>query len=637
METQDSKAFLIVEEKRLQNVLVTIAENDKDRADKIRKHDAVIRNLEKQRLESVNPREKDGITAQIRKLSAFDPAKYKLAHKAADAPYFGLLSIADEDPKIGKKTYLIGKQGVLAGTKAIVIDWRKAELSQLFYEYEEGEDYEEEIVGRIREGLIEKKLKYGIANSELRRVEGENFSFEKVSGQWDLNGRSVTTQQIKEDKGDYHLVDIISLISPEQFRLITKDNLGCTYLTGGAGSGKTTVALHRLSYLIFSHPKQFRPGRCMVVMFNRALQGYVLDTSRDLIDPKTPVKTYHSWVEDALARIGNFRGIDSRKQWFTDLKKSCAMREAIETYVQQTKQPDNPLLDLYQMYSLTTLISRYLGKTRQVEAFTNHYRECLHRNEFTVDFADKALLLRLIQLRSTRNTIELVMNWYDHILIDEAQDLSRIELDTLAAASTKQKSLTICADVNQRILDFLDDGGFPSFQSDLTKIGLESTELSISYRSTAQIMALASKISGRPATRVVKEGPEPRHHTFASKKEALTALFSATRALLLAEPNSLSAIVCRYKKDAQEVFDILKSLTGVRLETKTFNFMPGVIITNAHQVKGLEFSGVILWDPCAKNYPRTTVSKNLLYVAITRASERLATYSFRSKSPFFYD
>jgi DNA helicase IV len=634
MKTQDSKAFLVEEEKRLQDVLNAIAENDKDRADKIRKHDAVIRDLEKQRLDSVNPREKDWITAQIRKLSAFDPAKYKLAHKAAGDPYFGLLAIADEDPKIGKKTYLIGKQGVLAGTKVIVIDWRKAELSQLFYEYEEGEDYEEEIVGRIREGVITRKLKYGIAQSELMRVAGEDFSFEKMNGQWDLEGRSVTTQQIKEDKGDYRLVDIISLISPEQFRLITKDNLGCTYLTGGAGSGKTTVALHRLSYLIFNHPQQFRAERCMVVMFNRALQGYVLDTSRDLIDPKTPVKTYHSWVEDALARIGNFRGLDARKQLFTNLKKSCAMRDVIESYVLQTERPDNPLRDLYQMYSL---MSRYLDKTSQVEALSSHYRDCLQRNAFTLDFADKAILLRLIQLRSAGSTIELALNWYDHLLIDEAQDLSRIELDTLAAASTKQKSLTICADVNQRILDFLDDGGFPSFQADLTKIGLDSTELSISYRSTAQIMALASKISGRPATRVVKEGPEPRHHIFDSKGEALTALFRATRALLLAEPNSLSAIVCRYKKDAQDVFNVLKSLTGVRLETKTFNFKPGVIITNAHQVKGLEFSGVILWDPSAENYPVTTVSKNLLYVAITRASERLATYSFRRRSPFFYD
>jgi DNA helicase IV len=634
MKTQDSKAFLVEEEKRLQDVLNAIAENDKDRADKIRKHDAVIRDLEKQRLDSVNPREKDWITAQIRKLSAFDPAKYKLAHKAAGDPYFGLLAIADEDPKIGKKTYLIGKQGVLAGTKVIVIDWRKAELSQLFYEYEEGEDYEEEIVGRIREGVITRKLKYGIAQSELMRVAGEDFSFEKMNGQWDLEGRSVTTQQIKEDKGDYRLVDIISLISPEQFRLITKDNLGCTYLTGGAGSGKTTVALHRLSYLIFNHPQQFRAERCMVVMFNRALQGYVLDTSRDLIDPKTPVKTYHSWVEDALARIGNFRGLDARKQLFTNLKKSCAMRDVIESYVLQTERPDNPLRDLYQMYSL---MSRYLDKTSQVEALSSHYRDCLQRNALTLDFADKAILLRLIQLRSAGSTVELALNWYDHLLIDEAQDLSRIELDTLAAASTKQKSLTICADVNQRILDFLDDGGFPSFQADLTKIGLDSTELSISYRSTAQIMALASKISGRPATRVVKEGPEPRHHTFDSKGEALTALFRATRALLLAEPNSLSAIVCRYKKDAQDVFNVLKSLTGVRLETKTFNFKPGVIITNAHQVKGLEFSGVILWDPSAENYPVTTVSKNLLYVAITRASERLATYSFRRRSPFFYD
>jgi DNA helicase IV len=383
---------------------------------------------------------------------------------------------------------------------------------------------------------------------------------------------------------------------------------------------------------VFNHPTLFRPERCMVVMFNRALQGYVLETSKELIDVKTPVKTFHSWVDDALARIGNFRGMASRTQHFTDIKKSCKMRDVIEAYARQVKQPENAIVDLYQAYSHVALINQYLGDAKTVSAFTEHYRCCLKRQEFSLDFSDKAILLRLIQLRNEGLTLEAGLNWFDHIVIDEAQDLSRIELDTLAGASSTNKSLTVCADVNQRILDFLDDGGFPSFQSDLTKIGLDSTELSISYRSTTQIMALASRVSGRPATKVVKDGPEPRNHSFQSKDEAIAALYRATRALLNSEPKSLTAIVCRYKNEAQELYDRLKSIAGVRLETKTFNFKPGVIITNVHQVKGLEFSGVILWNPSGRNYPETTVSKNLLYVAITRASERLATFSYQPLS-----
>lgn len=637
MSSLHQEEFITTEEQRLSHIQDVIAENEKERKQAIREHDAVVRELERQRYDSVNPREIDKLTAEIRRLSHFDPAKYKLVHKSQSEPYFASLSINDNDSRIGRKTYLIGKQGLMVGTKTLVIDWRKAELSQLYYEYDEGEEYEEEIVGRVREGLLEKKLKYHIYRSQLVRIEGTDLVYDKVDGEWTCNGRSLTTQQIKENKGDYRIVDIISLISPEQFRLITKKHLGCTYLTGGAGSGKTTVALHRLSYLTFNHPEQFRPDRCMVVMFNRALQGYVLGTSKELIDTRTPVKTFHSWVDDALAGIGHFGGMPSRKQHFTELKKSCKMKAIIEAYARQAKPAANPIIDLYQAYSHTQLVKQYLGETKSVSSFLQHYQVCLEREDFCLDFSDKAILLRLVQLRNEGHVIESALNWFDHIIIDEAQDLSRIELDTLAGASSDNKSLTICADVNQRILDFLDDGGFPSFQADLTKIGLDSTELSISYRSTAQIMALASRVSGRSATKVVKEGPEPRTHSFQSKDDAITALYRSARALQMSEPKSLTAIVCRYKNEAQELYDKLKSIVGVRLETKTFSFKPGIIITNVHQVKGLEFSGVILWNPSERNYPETTVSRNLLYVAITRASERLAIFSYQSLSPLLVE
>lgn len=632
MGPQQKSEFIELEEQRLVDVHAAISANEAERKQAIRSHDEVVRELERQRYDSVNPREIDKLTAEIRRLSYHDPAKYKLAHSSKNEPYFASLTINDIDPNIGNKTYLIGKEGLLAGTRTLVIDWRKAELSQLYYEYEEGEEYEEEIVGRVREGVVEQKLKYRIVKGELLRIESSQGAYDKIAGDWNCSGRELTTQQLKEAKGDYRIVDIISLISPEQFRLITKDHVGCTYLTGGAGSGKTTVALHRLSYLIFNHRNQFRPERCMVVMFNRALQGYVLATSKELIDRQTQIKTFHSWVDEALSRFGSFRSYAAQSQRFTDLKKSCGLREVIELYVRRTTGSDNPLVDLYRLYSSEALLYQYLGEGKSIESFVAHYRSCLERGDFSLDFADRAVLLRLLQLRNQGQSVDLALNWFDHIIIDEAQDLSRIELDALAGACSERKSMTVCADVNQRILDFLDDGGFPSFQADLNKRGLDSAELSISYRSTAQIMALAAKVSGRPANPVVKEGPEPRFHDFASKQEALASLYRATRALLVNEPKSLTAIICRYKKEAQEVYSQLRSLTGVRLETKTFSFKPGVIVTNVHQVKGLEFSGVILWNPAQRNYPAATVSRNLLYVAITRASERLALFSWQPLS-----
>lgn len=217
-----------------------------------------------------------------------------------------------------------------------------------------------------------------------------------------------------------------------------------------------------------------------------------------------------------------------------------------------------------------------------------------------------------------------------HILIDEAQDLSLIELRSLYAATSKKKSMTVCADEKQKILDFVDGEGFSSFQLDLKEKGLAQGELSVSYRSTKQIMALASKVSGREVQEVATEGPEPRIHRFASESQALEHLQGSVRVLLEREPKSLSAIICRYKKEAEIVFRALKHLPKVRLQTGGLSFQPGLIVVNVHQVKGLEFPGVILWNPSPKNYPKTENGKNLLYVAITRASQRLALYCIGS-------
>ena len=80
MNNQHQQEFTHTEELRLQHVLTAIAENERERKEQIRAHDTLIRDLKKQRLDSVSPREKDRLTAEIRRLSNFDPAKYKLAH-----------------------------------------------------------------------------------------------------------------------------------------------------------------------------------------------------------------------------------------------------------------------------------------------------------------------------------------------------------------------------------------------------------------------------------------------------------------------------------------------------------------------------------------------------------------------------
>ncbi len=620
--------FTLQEEGRLSEVCKAVDSFQGDRKTQLIEHDRKIKDLEVERLESVDPREKDRLTGEIQRLWQYDPAKYLLPFEQKEVPYLAGVVINDDDPRIGRKHLLFGKQGLINGSKVVVVDWRKAEVSKLYYEWDEGENYEEDIGPRERSGVIEKKISYGIRRRELLSIQTGAGILVKTDGAWKGQGQQNASVVRKESVGDHRMVDIVALISRDQFKLITQQHEGCLYLTGGAGCGKTTVALHRLSYLLFNHPELFRPQRCLVVMFNRSLCDYVRQTSTDLLTDRLPVETFHSWAAKALRSLGVSAKFSANPgKGLGPQKKQAGMYQALIEYIQTSKEPAHPVADLGAFYSQGDLLQKYLV-TRNVAQLSRDGQRLMANDAQTPELAfdDTGILLHLIQLRHGNDECPDALGWYDHILIDEAQDLSLIELKALTFASSKRRSMTVCADEKQKILDFVDSEGFTAFQMDLKTQGLSAGQLDVSYRSTAQIMALASKVSGRPVGKVVNEGPDPRYHQWPNQNESLAHLKRALNVLLSRETKSLTAIICRYKVEAQYVYNAMKDLPGIRLQTSSLTFEPGVLITNVHQVKGLEFGGVILWNPTQKAYPITGLGKNLLYVAITRASNRLAIY-----------
>ena len=627
--------YIAAEEERLVAICAAADGYSRERQEQLQGHDQKMRALERERLNSNDPREKDRLTREMQRLSQYDPYKYLVPFEQLAAPFLAGITIRDDDPRIGRKHILLGKQSLMAGSRVLVTDWRKAQVSKLYYEWEEGEEYEDEIGDRERTGTIEKKIAYGIANRELFSLQSGSGSLEKRGGLWGEPGAQNVSVFKKETSGDHRMVDIVSLISREQFGLITGRSDGCLYLTGGAGCGKTTVALHRLSYLIFNQPELFHPQRCLVVMFNKSLRNYVKKSSVDLLTDQLPVETFHSWAIKALRSLGISATFTSKgESGLSTLKKSAAIYPALLDYVGQSSASP-PLLDLGAFFAATALWRRHLGDTQQLAALARAGERLRSGESAEIGFDDAGLLILLAQLRNPGRAIADALGWYDHLLVDEAQDLSLVELHALMLATTSKRSLTVCADAKQQILDFVDSAGFSAFQLELKNSGMSSGELEISYRSTRQIMDLASRVSGRPVGKVVNTGPDPRFHASASQAESLEQLRRTVGALLARESKSLTAIICRFKHEAETVYAALSKLPGVRLQTADLSFEPGILITNAHQVKGLEFSGVILWNPTQKSYPATELGKNLLYVAITRASDRLAIYHHAPLSRLF--
>jgi DNA helicase-2/ATP-dependent DNA helicase PcrA len=240
------------------------------------------------------------------------------------SPYFAHIRLREH----GKtKDVLVGKRGFIDRQSNVqIVDWRNAPVSRIYYRYEEGDDYEEEIAGRRVEGLVEARRNVSIARGNLRRIGTPQGTYLKdARGSWVqavgqiapvLHGgmgkasRPVTASGAKGTLGIHHgaaradkaLPEIAALIDKEQFELITQPSSGIVVIQGGAGSGKTTVALHRIAYLNFQDGKRFRPSNTLFVVPSQALVRYVSGVLPSLGVPGVPVVTYTGWARSIRMR-----------------------------------------------------------------------------------------------------------------------------------------------------------------------------------------------------------------------------------------------------------------------------------------------------------------------------------------------
>lgn len=239
------------------------------------------------------------LVAQMERLQNVSMTRADLQTILVDpaAPYFGHLRLREEvrgrgaverDVFIGRATF------VDAAARVNVVDWRHAPVSQLFYRYAEGSDYEERFGDRDVEGEIVVRRILTIEGGVLRRVASpQGIWARRADGGWErtdlptheLGGGQETA--IRPARGklgaapagrqalDRHLPEIAALIDPRQFDLITARDAGVVVIQGGAGSGKTTVGLHRLGYLAFTYPEKFPPRKLAVVTSGAALAAYI--------------------------------------------------------------------------------------------------------------------------------------------------------------------------------------------------------------------------------------------------------------------------------------------------------------------------------------------------------------------------
>jgi DNA helicase-2/ATP-dependent DNA helicase PcrA len=246
-----------------------------------------------------------------------------------------------------------------------------------------------------------------------------------------------------------------------------------------------------------------------------------------------------------------------------------------------------------------------------------------------LDWEDDALLLRLYQrLRGPLQRHKEPLR-YEHVFVDEAQDLSPLEL-AVVLNTARGDCVTLAGDTAQRLYM---DNGFSEWRSVLNDLGYAHVSiepLRISYRSTFEIMSFANEVLGElvdsAAATAPRHGVPVELFGFSHTGEAMGFLGEALRSLVHSEPLASVAVITRTPEQAVEYARGLQNaeVPHVRLiAEQDFPFRPGVDVTDVRQVKGLEFDYVVLVEVTAASYPSSPEARHLLHIAATRAAHQL--------------
>ncbi len=594
-----------------------------------------------------------------------------------DSPYFAHLQLAEEGRS---RDVFLGRATRLSNGLRIV-DWRNAPISKLFYRYQEGDEYYEEFGDRYREGVIAARRSLHVKQGELLRVDGDKGSWLR-SGDGDWRRLNKDRPRLAGGEGaalrsgssagsrlgsgaalrkDKHLPDIAALIDTEQFELITQPSSGVVVLRGSAGSGKTTVALHRIAYLSFAGGRRFPHGRVLVIVWGRAMRDYVQHVLPALGVEGVQVTTWADWSLKALLRHFPMlpRTIaEDTPEPVVRMKLHPGVSRAMDRLVRSRKaqsRPESAVDDWAQLITDRRLIKRAMGDDisdaaldRAIRWNTEQVQQVVawmegDQGDARLDTEDAALLLRAYQLRVGRlrqgkggRGSELK---YVHMVLDEVQDFSPVEVQVLLDTCNKDQSVTLAGDTQQHISQ---SAGFSSWSQFLDRIGVPTTSLStleVSYRSTHPIIRFALDVLGdgvESAPRTMRDGPPVELFRFSDHGAAVAFLVGELGELVAREPLANIALLTPTPAPRQPSFSGLSraEINGVRLvERQKFAFAPGIDVVEADQVKGLEFDYVVIVEASARHWQDTPHHRRLMHVAATRAVHQLWVTSVETPSP----
>lgn len=606
-------------------------------------------------------------------------------------PYLAHLRLEENgearDYLLGHGTFIDTRQNLR------VVDWRVAPVAQLFYRYREGDHFEEQFPGRLAVGTVLVRRVVVVHQGRLVQVLGDDFGLVRsATGEWTSRaaqglasggaGSSAQAGHLGLGVGAQEVgtrVDVTALLDAEQFAAISAPAEEPLLVLGSAGSGKTTVALHRLARLTAAVPDTIPLARARVVVPEEGLARL----SRRLLSPLLPVDEEGQapevvfTLDDFLLRLARrafgqlpricmeppalVTSLKRHPAFFDGLKAALAREERrvkaeLKPLWRQLAQytTDRAFLKSVVDAAQGTLPSTAIEETvqhtmlqladtmsSQLAGVDAERRTALDGRDLdagtpeelagSIDVEDLPILLAMLAWRRA-----LHLPQASHLVLDEAEDFSLFDFETLRATTREFKGLTLAGDEAQQT-----HASFAGWARSLEVLGAKrahTVRLQTSYRCPRPIADLARHILGplAPPTpaRAAREGVPVGRFAFPGEAPAHLFLAGALRELLDTEPHASVAVIASSPEGARRFFPLVEELPRARLVQRgEFLFTPGVDITDVDAVKGLEWDYVVLPDVTAAAYPGTDDGRRRLHVAATRASHQLWVLTPGTPSP----
>ena len=584
--------------------------------------------------------------------------------KIQNNPYFG--SIIFDDGKQRDEVYIGITHVTDNKNKYYVHDWRSP-ICSLFYDFEVGPCSYLAPMGKIS-GNIDRKRQYTIKDGKLFHVFDNNINIDDE-----------LLQEVLANESNEKMKNIVNTIQMEQNKVIRNTEDKNLIVQGIAGSGKTSVALHRIAFLLYKIDN-LKSNNVLIFSPNKVFSEYISNVLPELGEDNTMQTTINDFLD---MEIKEFKKVESFTSFiersytsyndfeFIKYKQSDEIYDDIDKYIDNmcmkvrfmddlftrdysyTKNELNFMLNVrYQKFPLCERIkfmaekisevnfNGKLGKAKTLEKqlyervnldrdlvkiyidffgskFSKMNRDVsyIKENKNMLNYDDACLYVYMKCKLFGYN----YNTYIKQIVIDEAQDYSMGQLK-LINKIFKNASYTILGDVNQTINPYYKYNSL----EDLMKIFDKSKyiELTKTYRSTDEIIEFSNRVLGLNYVTAIRRG---NNIPVVEKEEENLYEQLISDIEECKQYGKSLAIVTKNNDECDMIYKLLKNTDISKIDNNSKKFNRKFIVVPVYMAKGLEFDSVIIYTDKMNKYMDS--EKYLYYVAITRAQHKLIVYN----------